>query len=242
MMMKIALVTGGNRGIGLETVRRLAAEGVQVLMGSRSVERGEAARAELGEAAERVEVVALDMASPASIQAAVNHVRDRYGRLDILVNNAGVMPETGSGVLDAGADLYREAFEVNLFAVIDLTQAALPLLEKSEAGRIVMVSSILASTGLHADPGSPIYGWKHTPAYNASKTALNSYTVHLAAALAGTSIKVNAIHPGWIKTEMGGPQAPTEVAEGVDSTLWAAGLGPDGPSGSFTHKGETLPW
>jgi NAD(P)-dependent dehydrogenase (short-subunit alcohol dehydrogenase family) len=131
--------------------------------------------------------------------------------------------------------------DTNFFNVVKLTNALLPLIRKSEAGRIVNLSSILGSLGLHADPNSPIYSSKLF-AYDVSKTALNAYTIHLAAALAGTNIKVNSAHPGWVKTEMGTDAAPMEIADGAKTSVALALLGTDGPTGKYIHLGKELPW
>ncbi len=138
-------------------------------------------------------------------------------------------------------EILHATFETNFFAVIALTQALLPLIRQSPAGRIVNLSSILASLTIHSEPTSPIYGMK-TFAYDASKTALNAFTVHLAHELRGTPIKVNSAHPGWVKTDMGGPSAPMDVSEGGKTSVQLATLSNDGPTGGFFHLGEPLPW
>ena len=138
-------------------------------------------------------------------------------------------------------EILRQDFETNFFAVVELTQALLPLIRKSPAGRIVNLSSILGSLTLHSDPKSPIYAMKSF-AYDASKTALNAFTVHLAQELHGTPIKVNSAHPGWVKTDMGGPSAPMEVSEGGKTSVQLATLPDDGPTGGYFHLGEPLPW
>jgi NAD(P)-dependent dehydrogenase (short-subunit alcohol dehydrogenase family) len=135
----------------------------------------------------------------------------------------------------------KETFQTNLFSVISLTQALLPLIKKSDAGRIVNVSTILSSLTLHSAKDSPIAPAKEF-AYNASKTALNAFTIHLALELKDTNIKVNSGHPGWVKTELGGPNAPMEVKDSYETSLYLATLDKDGPSGGLFHKGETLPW
>jgi NAD(P)-dependent dehydrogenase (short-subunit alcohol dehydrogenase family) len=135
----------------------------------------------------------------------------------------------------------RTTFDTNVFGLIATTQAFLPLLRKSAAGRIVNLSSILGSNTMHSDPLSPIYDFK-LPAYNVSKSAVNAYTVQLAYELRDTPIKVNAAHPGWVKTEMGGEGATMELRDGAKTSVVLAMLGPDGPTGSFSHMGETLPW
>jgi len=135
----------------------------------------------------------------------------------------------------------RETFDTNFFAVVELTQALLPLIRKSPAGRIVNLSSILASLTLHSDPKSPIAGSKPL-GYNASKTALNAFTVHVADALKDTKIKVNSAHPGWVKTEMGGAGAQMEITDGAKTSVELALLGDDGPTGAYIHMGKPLPW
>lgn len=240
---KIALVTGGNKGIGLETVRQLQANGVTVLLGSRDVERGEAAAKKLaGDGS--VRVLKLDVANEADRTSAAAYIEKEFGRLDILVNNAGVLLDDFGGANATSTtpmSLLRETFEINFFAVVDLTQKLLPLLRKSDAGRIVNLSSILASLSLHSTPGSPIYEAK-TFAYDASKAALNSFTIHLAHELRGTKIKVNSAHPGWVKTEMGGAGAPMEIEDGAKTSVELALLGDDGPSGGYFHMGSAIPW
>jgi NAD(P)-dependent dehydrogenase (short-subunit alcohol dehydrogenase family) len=172
-----------------------------------------------------------------------------FGKLDILVNNAGVLLDeadlegsTGFNTTSTVTlEILRKTFDTNFFAVVALTQTLLPLIRKSSAGRIVNLSSILASLTLHADPKSPIYNMKGF-AYDASKTALNAFTVHLAQELHNTPIKVNSAHPGWVKTEMGGSAAPMEVSEGGKTSVQLATLPDDGPTGGFFHLGEPLPW
>ncbi len=188
-----------------------------------------------------------DVTQAASHQAAYDYFNSRYGRLDILVNNAGIAGGTfpGTGPEHSAADvpmaLLRKVFETNFFAQVALTKALLPLIRKSPAGRIVNLSSILGSLTLHADPGSPIYHAKSF-AYDASKTALNAFTVHLAYELRDTKIKVNSAHPGWVKTDMGGPEAPMALSEGAKTSAALATLGEDGPTGGYFHMGEKLPW
>jgi NAD(P)-dependent dehydrogenase (short-subunit alcohol dehydrogenase family) len=137
---------------------------------------------------------------------------------------------------------WRETFDTNFFGLIETTQAFLPLLRQSDAGRIVNLSSILGSITLHAQPGSPIYDNKSVSAYNVSKAAVNAYTVQLAYELKDTNIKVNAAHPGWVKTEMGGEGAMMEIVDGAKTSLALATLDADGPNGTFVHMGERLPW
>ena len=239
---KVALVTGANKGIGLETARQLHAKGITVILGSRDLQRGEAAAKSLG-AGENLRVIKLDVGSETDRKAAVEYIEKEFGRLDILVNNAGVLLDgrDGNATSTTSMAMLRETFEINFFAVVDLTQKLLPLIRKSAAGRIVNLSSILASLTLHATEGSPIYEAK-TFAYDASKAALNSFTIHLAHELRGTKIKVNSAHPGWVKTEMGGEGAQLEIEEGARTGVELATLPEDGPSGAYLHMGEPLPW
>ena len=238
---KIALVTGATRGIGLETVRQLATAGVHVLLAGRDAGRADDAALALSKAGLPVESIALDVTNANSIAAAVAQVTRNFGRLDILVNNAGVFIDDFSKTpSEQTLETWRTTFDTNLFGVVAATQAFLPLLHKSEAGRIVNVSSGLGSLTLHSDPASPIYDFK-LPAYNVSKTALNGWTVHLAHELRNTSIKVNAIHPGSVKTDMNS-SGDLDVVTGAKSSVGRALLDEAGPTGSFTHLGEVLPW
>ncbi len=247
---KVAFITGANKGIGLETARGLGRLGIAVVIGSRDEANGRAAADKLrGEGIEHVEAVRFDVTKPADHQEIARHLEARYGKLDILVNNAGVAlddadfgnPGGFNSTSTVTADVLHWTFETNFFAVVALTQTLLPLIRKSSAGRIVNLSSILGSLTLHSDPKSSFYGMKAF-AYDASKTALNAFTVHLAHELRDTPIKVNSAHPGWVKTDMGGSSAPMEVAEGGKTSVLLATLPADGPTGSYSHAGEALPW
>jgi NAD(P)-dependent dehydrogenase (short-subunit alcohol dehydrogenase family) len=241
---KIALITGANKGIGFETARQLAKDGVVVLLGARDLAKGEAAAKTLQAEGLKVRAVKIDVANRADHAAIAALIEKEYGVLDILVNNAGVMldnfpaPNETSTTSDA---VLRDTFDTNFFAVVTLTQTLLPLLRKSEAGRIVNLSSILGSLSLHATPGSPIYDGKIF-AYNTSKAALNSFTIHLAHELAGTKIKVNSAHPGWVKTDMGTDAAPMELVDGAKTSIWLATLPENGPTGGFFHMQDAITW
>ena len=247
MAKKIAFITGGNRGIGFQTAIELKDAGAKVVIGSRDLAQGEQAVAKLRAAGVDADVLQFDITTAADAQAAYDYFNSHYGHLDILVNNAGiaagVFPGTGPEhyATQVSADLLHKVFETNFFAQVALTNALLPLLRKSAAGRIVNLSSILGSLTLHADPKSPIYHAKSF-AYDASKTALNAYTVHLAYELRDTKIKVNSAHPGWVKTDMGGEQAPMELSEGAKTSAALATLPDDGPTGGYFHLGKPLPW
>jgi NAD(P)-dependent dehydrogenase (short-subunit alcohol dehydrogenase family) len=241
-MAKIALVTGANKGIGLETARQLAKGGIHVILAARDGAKGTAAAQKLRGEDLDVEAMTLDVTDPASIAAAVKAVGAKHGRLDILINNAGIgIDDHSKKVSEQTMDTWRKTFDTNVFGLIAVTQGFLPLLAKSEAGRIVNLTSILASLTLHADPKSPIYSYK-VPAYNVSKTAVNAWTVQLAYELRDSKIKVNAVHPGHVKTDMGGAAAPMEVIDGAKTGVAMALIGADGPNGSYTHLGRTLPW
>lgn len=242
-MKKIALVTGGNRGIGLETVRQLAQQDIHVILAARQYEKAAAEAQKLQLQGLAVEALQLDVTDGASIRAAARQVEQQHGRLDILVNNAGII--TGSGDARPSTqplDVWRRIFDTNLFGLVETTLAFLPLVRRSAAGRIVNLSSILGSIAAHATPGSAIYGFLSVPAYSASKAAVNAWTVQLAQELKDTSIKVNAVHPGYVKTDMNHGGGEMEIPDGARSSVRMALLGADGPSGSFTHLGEELPW
>jgi NAD(P)-dependent dehydrogenase (short-subunit alcohol dehydrogenase family) len=241
----IALITGANRGLGFETSRQLAAKGVTVLMAGRDADSIGAAAAKLKAEGLKVEPVVLDVVDAAQIEAVRSLIAERYGHLDILINNAGINADKGgffqNNATTVGLDELRTTFEVNLFAVINLTSALLPLIRAAEAGRIVNLSSIIGSLGVHSMPDSFLAGLKPA-AYAASKVALNMYTVCLADALKDTSIKVNSAHPGWVKTDLGGESAPMEIVDGAKTPVALALLGADGPSGQFLHLGDPVPW
>ena len=240
---KIALITGANRGLGLETARQLGRQGTTVLLAARELKKAQAAAATLKEEGIDARALKLDVNSAEDYATVAKTIDRDFGVLDILVNNAGVMIDNRSGneTSVTSAEVLRKTFDTNFFAVVGLTQALLPLLRKSKAGRIVNLSSILGSLTLHATKGSPIYEAK-TFAYDASKAALNSFTIHLAHELANTKIKVNSAHPGWVKTEMGGEGAMLEIEDGAKTSVELATLPEDGPTGGYFHLGETLPW
>jgi NAD(P)-dependent dehydrogenase (short-subunit alcohol dehydrogenase family) len=247
MPEKIAFITGGNRGLGFQTALALGKTGIHVVIGSRDLAQGEQALAKLRAAGVDADILLFDITRSASHKSAYAYFKSKYGRLDILVNNAGIAagacPGTGPehSAADVPPDLLHKIFETNFFAQVTLTGKLLPLIKKSPAGRIVNLSSILGSLTLHADPASPIYHAK-TFAYDASKTALNAFTIHLAYELRDTKIKVNSAHPGWVKTDMGGEQAPLELSEGGKTSAALALLPDDGPTGGFFHLGQPLPW
>ncbi len=249
MSQKIAFITGANRGIGFQTALDLAPHGVASLIGSRDLASGHRAVEKLRAAGVQAEAILFDITNPAHHLAAHDYLAQHWGRLDILVNNAGIAAGDGTfppvGPAHKASELpldeLRRVMETNFFAQVALTQTLLPLLRLSPAGRIVNLSSILGSQTLHAEPKSPIYSAKSF-AYDVSKTALNSLTIHLAYELRDTTIKVNSAHPGWVKTDMGGPHATMDLAEGAKTSVQLATLPNDGPTGGYFHLGKPLPW
>jgi NAD(P)-dependent dehydrogenase (short-subunit alcohol dehydrogenase family) len=242
--IKVALISGANKGIGLETARQLGKLGYTVLLGSRDALKGEVAARQLRHEGIDARVVKLDVGRQSDIDAAAAMITADFGKLDALVNNAGVMIEKGwtkNTTSETTLDSLRATFETNLFAVFALTKSMLPLLQKSDAGRIVNVSSILGSVSLQATKGSPTYSTKLF-AYNASKAALNVLTISLAHELRHSKIKVNSAHPGWVKTDLGGSAAPMNVVDGAKTEVELATLGPDGPTGGFFHNGKEIAW
>jgi NAD(P)-dependent dehydrogenase (short-subunit alcohol dehydrogenase family) len=238
---KIALVTGANKGIGLAIARKLGQLGCGVLVGARDKKRGQTATDQLKAEGIDAHLLILDIAYQPSLDRAATLIGEDYGRLDILVNNAAVIHDRRLMPSTTPLDTIREVFEPNFFGTVATTQTLLPLLRKSPAGRIVNLSSGLGSLTLHSDPSGPFDDWM-VLGYSASKAALNMFTVQLARELRDTTIKVNAASPGWIKTDMGGPDAPGTPEEGADTPVWLATLPADGPSGGFFSERQPLPW
>jgi NAD(P)-dependent dehydrogenase (short-subunit alcohol dehydrogenase family) len=241
---KVALITGANKGLGFEMSRQLAQYGLTVLIAARKLEVAEAAATTLRNEGLKAEAIALDVNDRTQIQAAVEEIQARFGKLDVLINNAGVMLDGEWSISNASSvsiDIIRQTFETNFFALVELTQALLPLILKSQSGRIVNMASIEGSLSLHADSNSQIYNSKPF-AYDASKAAVNSFTVHLAHELRDTPVKVNSAHPGWVKTELGGEGAMMDITEGAKTGVQLATLPDDGSSGGFFHLGQLVPW
>jgi NAD(P)-dependent dehydrogenase (short-subunit alcohol dehydrogenase family) len=241
---KVALVTGANKGLGFEMSRQLAQQGLTVIIAARKLEAAKAAATILKNEGLNAEVIVLDINDSNQIQSAAQEIQDRFGKLDVLINNAGVMLDGEWVISNASSisvDIIRKTFDTNFFALVEVTQAVLPLILKSESGRIVNMASIEGSLTLHADPSSYIYDSKPF-AYDASKAAVNSFTVHLAHELRNTPVKVNSAHPGWVKTELGGDGAMMDITEGAMTGVQLATLPDDGASGGFFHLGQPVPW
>ena len=233
---KVALVTGANKGIGHAIASELAARGFTVLVGARDAARGDAAAKRI---AGDARATTLDVTRADSIAAAAAWIRRELGRLDVLVNNAGIAVSATPSA--AKLDDVRAVFETNVFGVIAVTQAMLPLLRESPAGRIVNVSSRIGSLTAITDPAFPMRGIGGV-AYGPSKTALNAVTLAFAHELEGTPIKVNLACPGWTATDLNGHSGPRTVAEAAREPVRLALLGPDGPTGTFSNDAGSIPW
>jgi NAD(P)-dependent dehydrogenase (short-subunit alcohol dehydrogenase family) len=246
-MIKIAVITGANRGLGFATARRLGQSGVRVIVGARNLAHGEEAVARLHRQGLDCEPLRIDVDSPASVRGAAKLVEREHGRIDILVNNAGILPEATAPDVARPLDLgmVRETFETNVFGTISVTNEFLPLLRRSASGRIVNVSSTMGSLTDQTDPSSPYYGLL-VPAYQMSKAALNGFTIALSKALTDTSIKVNSVCPGWVQTDLGGPEnraaAPTTADEAAQIVVDMASIPDDGPTGRFVDRDGTVAW
>jgi NAD(P)-dependent dehydrogenase (short-subunit alcohol dehydrogenase family) len=245
---KVALVTGAARGIGLEIVRDLAARGAHVLVGARDHQKAEQVAAGLRGHGGQASALKLDVTLEEDREAAYALIDNAHGKLDILINNAGILLDSPDGGTPAPRQpsvalpsVLRETFEVNFFAPIFLTQLLLPLLKRADAPRVVNVSSIRGSLAHLSDPTSPVYPVRAL-GYDTSKAALNAFTILIAEELRDTPIKINAIHPGWVRSEMGGGQAPISVEDGAHTAIQYATLGDDGPTGGFFFLDERLPW
>jgi len=234
---KIALITGGNKGLGLEIARQLGVQGITVVIGSRDPGRGAAAAQTLISEGIDAHSVQLDVVNSEEIAALPAYFESKFGGLDILVNNAGVALEQGGSTVDN----LRATYEANVLGPFAVTEALLPLLKASEAGRIVNHSSILGSLGFIRTSEEITADWI-LPGYSSSKAALNMLTVVLSRKLDGTNVKVNSAHPGWVKTDLGGEQAPLEVTDGAKTAVRLALLPADGPTGGFFHGDQELPW
>jgi NAD(P)-dependent dehydrogenase (short-subunit alcohol dehydrogenase family) len=232
----VAVVTGAYRGLGLETCRQLATTGYTVVLTARQAQKGQAAAEALQAAGLDVRFHPLDVTDETSIQRVVDFIKSSFGRLACLVNNAGIYPDRSSAsgsnsVFDAALDGVRRGLETNTLGALRLCQVLIPLMRGE--GRVVNVSSGMGQL-------SDMNGC--CPGYRLSKTALNAVTRIFADELKGTGIKINSVCPGWVRTDMGGANAPLSVEEGARGIVWAATLPEDGPSGGFFRHGEAIPW
>ncbi|WP_027482393.1 SDR family oxidoreductase [Deinococcus pimensis] len=238
---KVALVTGANKGIGFEIVRLLARRGHKVLLGARDEARGQDAVRELQREGLDVSLQVLDVTDAESIRAVTRRVHVEFGRLDVLVNNAGIIHPRDGLVSAVSDDVVRSVMETNFYGALNLTRALLPLLRRAEQARVVNVSSPLASLTHNSDPAWELASFKML-AYRTSKTALNVFTVQLAYELSGTALKVNAVAPGYTRTDMTGHAGHLTPAESAALPVWLATVGQDGPNGGFFDNEGRVPW
>ncbi len=230
---RVAVVSGANRGIGLEIARQLATTGLRVVMGARDGAKGSEAAERLSGQGLDVTARALDVADQGSVDAFAGAVEADLGGVDVLVNNAGVIGDTGASGLEADLDEVKRTLETNLFGAWRLAEAVVPLMRGRGGGRIVNLSS---GTGQLSDMNGG------APAYRVSKTSLNALTRIFASELDDEGIKVNSACPGWVRTDMGGSGARSSVEEGADTPVWLATLPDDGPTGGFFRGRESIPW
>jgi NAD(P)-dependent dehydrogenase (short-subunit alcohol dehydrogenase family) len=231
--VRVALVTGANRGLGFETSRQLLAQGLRVVLAGRDEQGLERAADELDAGAERAMAVCLDVTDVTSITRAHRGVGERFGAVDVLVNNAAVLEFENADALSIPAEAYRRTFETNVFAAIELCRVFTPPMAEARYGRIVNVSSGVGQLATMST---------YAPAYAMSKTALNAFTRILAHTYRDRGVLVNAVDPGWVRTDMGGPSAPRSPGEGADTIVWLATLPDDGPSGGFFRDRRAIEW
>jgi NAD(P)-dependent dehydrogenase (short-subunit alcohol dehydrogenase family) len=230
---KIVLVTGGNRGIGLEVARQLGRRGWRVLVWARDADAGKRVADDLKAAGSRVEFLAIDVGDPEAIRTASSEFGRRADHLDVLINNAGIYQDRGVNILTVPRELLTRTFHTNTFGPVEVTQAFLPYLRKSGAARVINVSSGYGQlNGLSAD----------VPSYCLSKLALNGVTLMQSAALQAEGIAVNSMCPGWVRTEMGGANAERSVEEGADTAVWLAAEAPQDLTGRFFRDRKEIPW
>ena len=234
-MDRVSLVTGANRGIGLEIARQLAQSGNQVIVGARNIAQGEAAARMLSSNGAKAFPAELDVTNETAIEKLVHKITSEVGRLDILVNNAGILIDESDLPGETNLKTVRTTLETNLLGPWRLCQALIPLMKRNEYGRIVNVSS-------GAGALSEMSGSLYAPAYSISKTALNALTIMFASELRGSNILVNAVCPGWVRTDMGGTSAPRSVEEGADTAVWLATLPDNGPTGGFFRDRTRIEW
>jgi NAD(P)-dependent dehydrogenase (short-subunit alcohol dehydrogenase family) len=230
---RVALVTGGNRGIGLEVCRQLAAAGCRVVLSARDARKARSAVQQLSAPGLVIQDVPLDVTDRGSVARARREIEARLGPVDVLVNNAAILEADGDAVLDIVPAIFRSTFETNVFAVADVCREFVPGMVERGYGRVVNVSSgagQLSAMGTYA------------PVYSMSKAALNAFTKILANTVQGSGVLVNAVDPGWVRTDMGGPQAPRSPAQGAETIVWLATLPASGPSGGFFRDKRPIAW
>jgi len=230
---RVALVTGANRGLGLETTRQLLARGLHAVLAGRDDRALDGALASLGNVDDRAMTVQMDVTDASSIRDAQRAVAERFGGVDVLVNNAAVLLFENEDVLSIPKDAYRRTFETNLFGAIEVARVFVPEMARAGYGRVVNVSSGAGQLARMSD---------YAPAYSMSKTALNAFTRILASTFRDSGVLVNAVDPGWVRTDMGGPSAPRSPQEGADTIVWLATLPDDGPTGGFFHDRRPIDW
>jgi NAD(P)-dependent dehydrogenase (short-subunit alcohol dehydrogenase family) len=234
MDKRLAVVTGGNKGIGYEICLQLARKGFRLVLTSRDPEKGREARQKLEKEGLDVLHHPLDVTDQASVAAIARYIESEFGRVDVLVNNAGILIDSRStGVLREKEETFRITLETNFYGALRMCQALVPLMQKNHYGRVVNLSSGL---GQLDDMGDG------TPAYRVSKTALNALTRMVASAVEGDNILVNSMCPGWVRTDMGGPGASRSVEQGAGTAVWLAMLPHEGPTGGFFRDKKPIPW
>jgi NAD(P)-dependent dehydrogenase (short-subunit alcohol dehydrogenase family) len=228
--MPVALVTGANRGLGLEVCRQLAERGYRVIVSARTLEKAQSGARQIQG---NVHAIAIDVTKPESISVAHAEALERFGRVDVLINNAGVLLNENVGLIDVPMSDFHETFETNVLGAIAVSQEFVPGMIARRFGRVVNVSSRAGQLSTMSD---------YAPAYSISKAALNAFTRQLAAATNGTGILVNSVCPGWVRTAMGGQNAPRSVSQGADTIVWAATLPDNGPTGEFFTDRRRIDW
>jgi len=230
---RVALVTGANRGLGVETSRQLLARGLSVVLAGRDEDALARAAASLGQPEDRVMIARMDVTNAAGMKDARQAIESRFGGVDVLINNAAVLLSENDDVLSIPPEAYRRTFDTNVFGVIEVCRVFAPEMARAGYGRIVNVSS---GAGQLATMST------YAPAYSISKTALNAFTRILAQTYRTRGVLVNAADPGWVRTDMGGPSAPRSPAEGADTIVWLATLPEDGPTGGFFRDRRAIEW
>jgi NAD(P)-dependent dehydrogenase (short-subunit alcohol dehydrogenase family) len=244
---KVALITGANRGLGFATAQILGEAGISVLIGSRSIEAGEHAADRLRGDGIDAHAVQIDVTSETSVRNAATELAAEHGQLDVLVNNAGILPEATIPDIEHPLDvsMFKKTFDTNVFGAVFVIKEFLPLLRAAPAGRIVNVSSTMGSLTDQCDPNSKYYELV-VPAYQTSKAALNGLTIALSKSLTDTKIKVNSVCPGWVQTDLGGPDnraaAPTTAITAARIVAQVAMIDDSGPTGGFFDSDGIVPW